>query len=78
MDWIKFSIWMLGTIGAVGILISIITFYKVWKGRRYKVFLFIVSMLLCANVGSLIEALGYAAGFKYVRLLKTNDFAAVG
>lgn len=65
MEWTELLIILLGAFGMIGVLTSAITFYKVWTGRRYKIFLIIITMLLFANIGSVIEATGYALGFEH-------------
>ena len=78
MNGDKTAIWALLIIAVIQLLLDIFTFYKIWTGKRYKIFLWLVAMLFIGNIGDLTYALALAAGFKYNFLLIENDIVALG
>jgi len=79
MAWDKFVLCFSMAVSCVLICLNIVTFAKIWAGRRYKIFLMLTSMFLISNVGNLIAACGYYVGlFTESVKYEQNDLAAFG
>ena len=42
-----------------------VTLCRVWKGERFKLFMWQCALTILANLGYLTSAIGIALGFKY-------------
>ena len=78
MNLDEIAILCLGIIAVLQLLLEAFTFYKIWTGNRYKIFLWLVVLLFFGNIGGLTTALGLAAGFRYNFLFIENDIVAFG
>jgi len=61
----KFGIWSLGVTSTVIVLMFAVTLCRVWKGERFKLFMWQCALTILANLGYLTSAIGIALGFKY-------------
>jgi len=79
MGAVAFAIWFLGVSSAVAVFMFLAALCRVWRGERFKVFLWQCVLMTLANTCYLIEAIGLAIGFIFdKRFLRLNNINGIG
>ena len=67
MNWRDLGLLIVFVLSFLLIVLTTVTLVKTWRGTRYKVLLAIVALLLCANIGYLINCVGTYFFYKYLQ-----------